>query len=473
MPKLVRRDWIAFVVCLAMALSLARAAHGDENFWTRPNNSHSTNDKNTTNWAGSQSPPAGSNIPIGAPPKANPFKRAASAMGSAASSFSNGVKGLFTRSKNKLDGGDSSPSLSGANKPPSKPLDANFHVTLAQLQERTNNLDGAEEQYRKALELDQNHLAAQLGYGRLYDRQERYSEALEWYLKATQKHPQESAAFNDLGLCYVQLKKLPEASAALERAVALQPTRKLYRNNLATVLVKMNRPDEAYQQLAAVHPQAVARYNIGYLLSQQNERQLAYRYFSDALAADPNLQEARQWRDLLAPMVAINPAPGTGTGEVAGAEFRQAAVPPVSDSVAPQLAAPAGGQNHGVPTLQPSGSTQPAPTLPPGEGPSIGGRYPTLPPRASAAPQPSASTAPAFLSDDEGEADHSAAVRADDGEPPLPVLEDAAARPASAADRLAAPAPESIGAPSGSNLPAQAERPKRAQRPAYVAPSRY
>ena len=54
----------------------------------------------------------------------------------------------------------------------------------------------------------------------------------------------------------------------LRQAVKLEPKRKLYRNNLATVLVDMGRTDEAWDELSSVHTPAVAHYNLGYLLYQ-------------------------------------------------------------------------------------------------------------------------------------------------------------------------------------------------------------
>jgi Tfp pilus assembly protein PilF len=262
------------------------------------------------------------------------FKRAASSMGSAASSFSKGITGIF---KSKDRSAADVPKTKTTWKRKEKPLDADFHVTLAGVQQQSGNLEGAEEQYQKALELERDFLPALLGYGRLYDKQQRYNEALRFYKLATEKHPQHPAAWNDLGLCYDHLNRLPESVAALEKAVSLEPTRKLYRNNLASVLVKMKRSDEAFQQLAAVHPRAIAKYNVGYLLMQQDDRQLAYRYFSDAMVTDPNLKQAREWRDLLAPSLAGLP-PSSRRPSLDGPD--RVAPPPAAPAPQPQAVVP-------------------------------------------------------------------------------------------------------------------------------------
>lgn len=468
MLKLVRRNRTSLVACLALGLGWGTLAHGDENFWTKPSNSPARNDSNSTNWSGT---------PIGEQPKPNVFKRATSAMGSAATSVSSGVKGIFAKKEKPSESTEGVPPLS---KPPAKEFDANFHVTLAQLQERTKNWAGAKEQYDKALKLDPNHLAALLGYGHMYDQQQKHNEALAWYLKACKRHPNEAAAFNDLGLCYSQLNRMSDAVMALEKATTLQPTKKLYRNNLATLLVKMNRPDEAYQQLTAVHPPAVAHYNIGYLLTQQNQRQLAYQYFCDALADDPNLAEAREWRDLLAPALAARPSAAPRREEVVAIPPAMVTPAPVSASTAPERALP--GAPKPVSAVQAPQSTnlvtqsqppveppqQPLPAAP--ENVDEMPEAPVAPSVAVAPPKPADAApqlpAPALAAP--------AAVN-DVADAPVPALPEAAPLPAPTPDRLAAPSPETIGTPSGGTIASQPARttPRRAQRSGYVAPSRY
>ena len=65
---------------------------------------------------------------------------------------------------------------------------------------------------------------------------------------------------------------MKDAAAALRRAVAADPKEVLDRNNLATVLIELNRSDEAYQTLVSVHGEAVVHYNIGFLLRSEIAR---------------------------------------------------------------------------------------------------------------------------------------------------------------------------------------------------------
>jgi tetratricopeptide (TPR) repeat protein len=173
---------------------------------------------------------------------------------------------------------------------------ADFYVSVAALQERSGNFNGAVEKYKQALDVDRNNLPALLGLARLYDRQGQLLEATKYYLLAVGKYPNESAAANDLALCYARQKRYDEAVTHLQKAVALQPNRPLYRNNLATVLVEQGRIGEAIVQLKATgQGDAAAHYNVGFLLAKRNQSAGALEQFQRALAIDPQFEPAKQW----------------------------------------------------------------------------------------------------------------------------------------------------------------------------------
>src|SRR5690606_9176052 len=73
------------------------------------------------------------------------------------------------------------------------------------------------------------------------------------------------------------------------------PRRELYRNNLATVLIRQGEVDEAVSHLMAVHSPAVSHYNAGYLLQQNGRTDLAAEQFQLSLNADPRFEPARRW----------------------------------------------------------------------------------------------------------------------------------------------------------------------------------
>jgi Flp pilus assembly protein TadD len=196
-----------------------------------------------------------------------------------------------------------------------KKMGPELYICTAGVYEKSGRYEEAADQYQKALKVAPNHLGATLAFAHMLDRQQRFEQATQLYVTAAKNHPKEAAAHNDLGLCYARRGMPAEAIQSLTKATELQPNRELYRNNLASVLVEQNKSDEALAQLKAVHGEAVAHYNLGYLLQQRGREQLAASHFQRAAMLDPNLMVARQWADQIMarganpqPIVAANPA---------------------------------------------------------------------------------------------------------------------------------------------------------------------
>ncbi len=256
------------------------------------------------------------------------------------------------------------------NSPAGEP-DASFFVSIARVQEVAGNIEGAESSYKQALETDKKDLEALLSYAHLLDRQGRLAEATSLYQEATKYHPQSATAHNDLSICYARQGMMEPSIDALSTAVRLEPQRKLYRNNIAKVLLKMNRTDEAYEHLAFVHGPAVAHYNVAYLLQEMDNTQEAIRHFEYAAAADPTMIEAQRWQQMLTQR--------QSQFSTVAADQRYNMVPPA-------------GTAQNVSTQQPQATTpqtqQPSPGISEYRGPLV--------PPAGAAPGADANTLPVY-----------------------------------------------------------------------------
>jgi tetratricopeptide (TPR) repeat protein len=189
---------------------------------------------------------------------------------------------------------DDSVSLSGRARPT-----ANTYVAIARLYEQSGKLAEAEKQYQVALKENAKDLAAMLGYARLKERQGKPDEAVALYRKAAKTFPQEAAVFNNLGLCHARRGAFDDAVQALGRATLLQPKNVLYRNNIATVLVEMNRMQEAYSHLRVVHAEPACYYNLGFLLNKKGKTQEAAQHFAVAWQLDPSMAQAKEWLERL------------------------------------------------------------------------------------------------------------------------------------------------------------------------------
>jgi len=191
---------------------------------------------------------------------------------------------------------------------------AELYMAVARNREEQGHPREAEQQYRKALEISPNHLGAMLSYGRFLDRQGRTTEAVEWYQRAVKAHPRDARPLNHLALCLASHGATEQAVAAMEGAVRLEPREAFYRNNLAVILVEAGRNEAAFKHLAAVHNEATAYYNLGYLLQKRGDLDAARAHFAMALRRNPQLTEARDW---LAHLEKSRREVGQGTTQVA------------------------------------------------------------------------------------------------------------------------------------------------------------
>ena len=208
----------------------------------------------------------------------------------------NKVTGLFQPSQSQQPTAsptDPTSLASGTNAGPE------LYLAMGRLNEQSGKLAEAERHYQKALEMAPEGLDALVAFARFRDRQGRLNDAMQLYQRAAKAHPSVSSVHNDLGLCHARNRDYRQAIPALKRAVELEPNRKLYRNNLATVLVELGDNEGAIQQLMAVHSEAVACYNLGYLLQKKGQRDRAMKLFAKAWEKDPSLMQAKEWLDRL------------------------------------------------------------------------------------------------------------------------------------------------------------------------------
>ncbi len=260
---------------------------------------------------------------------------------------------------------------------------ADLHVATARLSERSGKVAEAERQYEKALALDPGHVDALVGLARLKDRQGQLDEATRLYRQGTQAHADNASLLNDLGLCLARQRKYREAIKALDRAIALEPKKWLYRNNMAMVLVETGDVQGAVSHLKAVQGESVAHYNVGYILQKKGDSDAAAQHFAIALAQNPSLGEARIWLEKLgrepaslarsAPLVASERPLGAGSANLTD----RPGGPGPADPPALRLLGPAPSQ------LQGPGAARPAlERLPPVTDASGAGAPPLGPPTA-------------------------------------------------------------------------------------------
>ena len=201
------------------------------------------------------------------------------------------------------------------------------YVGLGRVYESQNKPAEAIAAYDKALSLAPSDLSAMVSLARLHDRQGNSAKAIELYQKALKSHTKSALVHNDLGLCYARQKQWQRATDSLNKAIELQPGNPKYRNNLATVMVEQGRTDEAFKQLAQVNSEAVAHYNLAYLLQQKGQNGPAVLHLQQAIARDTSLTPAQEMLAQLtgqaAPAYAPQPESRLAAQPVATPIYRQ------------------------------------------------------------------------------------------------------------------------------------------------------
>ena len=123
--------------------------------------------------------------------------------------------------------------------------------------------DGAEEAYRRAIDLRPNWNWAYSGLGILMHSQGRMPEAETAFRKAIELDPDWSRAHNDLAILLRLTGRYEEAEVEALRALELNPNAVATRNNFGNLLVALKRYDEAeaeYRLAIAVEPDHPAPY---------------------------------------------------------------------------------------------------------------------------------------------------------------------------------------------------------------------
>jgi predicted Zn-dependent protease len=132
----------------------------------------------------------------------------------------------------------------------------------------------------------------QFGKASELSRAGRLEEAIAIYLELEREHPDIPELYHNLGMLYGRQEKWPEAEAALQRSLELQPGNKESQVMLAQVHKSMGRGDEALVELEKLLQESPGdpqlHYDLGvfYLNAQRYED--AYTEFDEVRRLDPD-----------------------------------------------------------------------------------------------------------------------------------------------------------------------------------------
>jgi len=159
-----------------------------------------------------------------------------------------------------------------------EPPSGDFKVMQATL--IADYTDGTKAFNRFQAEIKNGDNAAVFGLGRLYLRQNKWSEAVEQLRQAARLMPSSPFVLSTLGEAYHKTGKMQEAQNTLESALMLDPSASIADFRLALVLMDMGKKDEALdhlmriEELAPMFPEV--DYQLGVILGQADKLGLAH-----------------------------------------------------------------------------------------------------------------------------------------------------------------------------------------------------
>lgn len=180
---------------------------------------------------------------------------------------------------------------------PSDPQDKRAEACIVTAQ--TLHQEGHYLEAAKLLEKAQAESPQRYDYARhlavLYDELHMPEEAEQAFHAALAKHPNDADLRNDFGYFYFRQGNNTQAEQEFRAALAIAPTHQHAQTNLARTLFRQNRLEEAHRAFAKVVGPAAAHQNMGVLLAQEGRDVEARQAFQEALKANPNLENSREF----------------------------------------------------------------------------------------------------------------------------------------------------------------------------------
>lgn len=126
------------------------------------------------------------------------------------------------------------------------------HFELAELLNQSPDLGikrEAEDEYRKALEENDQDEKAELRLGKIEEHHGNLKRAFELFSRATALQPSDADAKLELAGVLEEMNQNAKAMALLEEAVKIEPTNAVVHYRLATLYHKSGRPDDAKREI--------------------------------------------------------------------------------------------------------------------------------------------------------------------------------------------------------------------------------
>lgn len=166
------------------------------------------------------------------------------------------------------------------------------HLVSGKMLESQDNLTGAIEQYRRVIAADPHMTVAYHRLGVVYQKAKRPSEAARAFQNGIDADPENASFHNNLGFCRLQEGRYDSAEKSFRTALAISPTFRRARMNLAITLARTNRLGESIDEFSQVLPAEEAYYNVAVIRLRLNDYAKAAWALQQALLVRSDFEPA-------------------------------------------------------------------------------------------------------------------------------------------------------------------------------------
>lgn len=122
-----------------------------------------------------------------------------------------------------------------------------------------------------------------------------YSESIERYQRLLDKNPMDTELEINFAWTLMESGRTPESEEHLKNVLSREPKNEAARMNLATLLAKTGRSAEAYDAFQSVVGESAAHHNIGVIMLDLGENNLAKQAFANAVACGDCSSQSQQF----------------------------------------------------------------------------------------------------------------------------------------------------------------------------------
>ncbi len=151
--------------------------------------------------------------------------------------------------------------------------------------------------FKQALEIDPNNIEAYHNMGLALTNQDRLDEALQYYRRALEVDPEHANTLCNMGLILSQQGKIYEAVEHYKQAIKANPKHIVSHNNLGNIYSGQKRYDEAialYKEAISLDRDYMdAHFNLAVTLLEAGRYDESVIHFKEAIRIDPDFQPAQ------------------------------------------------------------------------------------------------------------------------------------------------------------------------------------